>query len=364
MFFLIFPHFFFFFFLFYKKPNFMICYSNKKKNYKILYKIFFLGYSFFKDLFESILIAKKSIFVQFYIFRNDYLGKIFLYCLKNRSNECTILLIVDNIGSSNFTFSHNKILFFKYNKETILINLRNHKKIVFIDSKILFIGGNNVGLEYLGINTSVKKWNDFHCKIINFYPNFLINDYIIPTNNNYLIKKIEICKKIFYLDNFMKDFINFLIFFVKKKLVIMSPYIILDKNLINLVKNLLNKRVDITIYVSCETDNLYIQISSLIFLKFLMNYKVKIFFLSDGFFHRKIYIIDSDYIIFGSMNFDIRSIFINKECLILIKDACFKKIFYEELNKQIISISMKTHKKKPILLKFIYIFSFLNYFIQ
>ncbi|WMC19956.1 MAG: phospholipase D-like domain-containing protein [Candidatus Carsonella ruddii] len=144
---------------------------------------------------------------------------------------------------------------------------------------------------------------------------------------------------------------------------IMSPYIILDIKLINIVKILIKKNIEIIFLISYKTDNYFIQFSSIIFLKFLMYYKIKIFFLELGFYHRKIYIIDKKYVLFGSMNFDIRSIYINEECLFIMNDKYFLYKINLNIKKNFFS-KFINYKKTKILLKFIYIVSFLNYYIQ
>ncbi|WP_433928079.1 phospholipase D-like domain-containing protein [Candidatus Carsonella ruddii] len=142
----------------------------------------------------------------------------------------------------------------------------------------------------------------------------------------------------------------------------MSPYIILDLCLINIIKKLILLKKKIFLYISYKTDNLYIQGVSLIFLKILMNYNIKIYFLNIGFFHRKIYIFDDLYILFGSNNFDIRSIYINQECLIFLSDKIFKKLFFKKLKNNLLNFLY--YKKKFFYIKFFYIVSFLNYYFQ
>ncbi|XZR52682.1 MAG: phospholipase D-like domain-containing protein [Candidatus Carsonella ruddii] len=144
---------------------------------------------------------------------------------------------------------------------------------------------------------------------------------------------------------------------------IMSPYIILDIKIINIIKILIKKNVEIFFLLSYKTDNFFIQFSSLIFFKFLINFKIKILFLELGFYHRKIYIIDKKYVFFGSMNFDIRSIYINEECLFIINDEFFLYKININIKKNFFP-KFINYKKTKILIKFIYIVSFLNYYIQ
>ncbi|AFP84120.1 putative endonuclease related to cardiolipin synthase [Candidatus Carsonella ruddii HT isolate Thao2000] len=344
--------------------NKLICYSKKKKNNKFKYNFFFNGFCFFKNLFNSIIISKKNIYIEFYIIKNDFLGKKMLNLLIYKSIKNLILLSVDYIGTNIYKKNIKKIFLLIYNKNHFFINNRNHKKIVFIDNKKLWIGGNNVGNEYISMNPNIKYWNDFHCLIQNVYPNFIPENFNFKKiNNNFTIKKIEICKKYFFLKNNIINFINMIIYFCKKNIFFMSPYIILDLNLIKIIKILLKKNIKIKFIVSYKTDNYFIHFSSLIFLKFLTNYKIEIFFLEIGFYHRKIYLIDETYVCFGSMNFDIRSIYINNECLFIIKDYFFFYKILNKIKKNFFPIFIN-YKKNSFFLKIIYIVSFLNYFIQ
>lgn len=143
----------------------------------------------------------------------------------------------------------------------------------------------------------------------------------------------------------------------------MSPYIILDLELINFIKILKKKNIEIKVYVSYKSDNIYTQLSSLIFLKYLIKLKIKIFFLKNGFYHRKIYLIDKKYLIFGSMNFDIRSVYINEECLFIINNKNLKKKIFLKIKKNFL-FNIINYKKKNFFIKFIYIVSFINYFSQ
>ncbi|AFP83940.1 phospholipase D-like domain-containing protein [Candidatus Carsonella ruddii] len=281
-----------------------------------------------------------------------------------KSIKNLILLSIDYIGTNIYTKNIKKIFLLIYNKNHFSINFRNHRKIVFIDNKNLWIGGNNVGKEYINMNPNIKYWNDFHCLIRNVYPNFIPQNFNFKQiKNNFTIKKIEICKKFFFLKYDLINFINIIIYFCKKNIIFMSPYIILDLNLIKIIKILINKNILIKFIVSYKTDNYFTHFSSLIFLKFLVKYNVEVIFLRIGFYHRKIYIIDNIYVCFGSMNFDIRSLYINEECIFIIKNFFFLNEVINNVKKNFFPIFI-SNKKNLFSLKIIYIVSFLNYFIQ
>ncbi|UNB92154.1 phospholipase D-like domain-containing protein [Candidatus Carsonella ruddii] len=278
-----------------------------------------------------------------------------------KSIICFVFIILDRIGSININIKIKNFLCFFFNKKKILINVRNHKKIIFIDNNLLWIGGNNIGMDYLGMNIIIGKWRDFHCKIINFSFNYVNKNLFIK--NNFLIKKLLFSKKNFFLESNFFKLIKYIFKRIQKTIVIISPYLIIDLQIINIIKNI-NINIAIYLFLSYKSDNLYIQNTSIIFVKFLKKKNIKIYLLCLGFFHKKIYIFDKKYILFGSINFDIRSNYFNKENLFIIKDNIFRNIFFKKIKKEKIFLYNINYKKKFFYLKFFYIISFLNYFLQ
>ncbi|MGK2912727.1 MAG: phospholipase D-like domain-containing protein [Candidatus Carsonella ruddii] len=347
-----------FFFFFLKKKKKIICNKKKISNKKIKYSIFLFSYKLFFNLFKSIFYAKKNIFFQFYIFKKDFIGKKILNLLLYKSLYCYVFLLIDKIGSIKLNFFIKKFLILYFNNNKILLNVRNHKKIVLIDNNILWIGGNNIGIEYLGLNLIIGDWNDFHCKITNFYYSYINKNLFFK--NNFLIKKKIFSKNNFYFENNIFNIFSFFKKKIKYNLIVISPYLIIDLQLVKIINNI---KINITIYLSFKTDNIYIQNTSIIFLKFLKK-KIKIYLLYYGFFHKKIFIFDKKYFLFGSSNFDIRSNYFNKENVFIIKNLLFINFFLNEMKKKIIYKIFINYKKKNFYIKFFYIISFLNYFLK
>ena len=133
---------------------------------------------FFDSLLEELKKAKKYINIQFYIFKDDEIGnKIIDILIDKAKSGVEVRLLYDAVGSR--LFSDKSILklkksgvkvgsFFPSFLKIINFNLnyRNHRKLVIIDGNVGFIGGNNVGDEYLGKNPKFGYWRDTHLKII------------------------------------------------------------------------------------------------------------------------------------------------------------------------------------------------------
>ena len=134
------------------------------------------GKRFFEELLKSLNEAKKSINIEFYIFKNDDIGTKILNILEEKAKEgVEVRLLYDSVGSrslnrdvlKNIVNAGGKIgEFFPSWLKFINLNMnfRNHRKIVVIDNKVGFVGGFNVGDEYLGKNKKFGYWRDTHIK--------------------------------------------------------------------------------------------------------------------------------------------------------------------------------------------------------
>ena len=134
------------------------------------------GKEFFEALLKSLNKAKKSINIEFYIFKNDDIGTKILDILEEKAkNGVEVRLLYDSVGSRLLNRDVLKKLravggktgeFFPSWLKFINLNMnfRNHRKIVVIDNKIGFVGGFNVGDEYLGKDKKFGYWRDTHIK--------------------------------------------------------------------------------------------------------------------------------------------------------------------------------------------------------
>ena len=132
---------------------------------------------FFECLLEELKKAKDYINIQFYIFKDDEIGNKIIDILIDKAQKgVEVRLLYDAVGSRLFSDkSINKLkkagvkvgTFFPSFMKIINFNLnyRNHRKIVVVDGTVGFIGGNNVGDEYLGKDPKFGYWRDTHLKI-------------------------------------------------------------------------------------------------------------------------------------------------------------------------------------------------------
>ena len=133
---------------------------------------------FFDSLLEELQKAEKYINIQFYIFKDDEIGNKIIDILIDKARKgVEVRLLYDAVGSR--LLSDKSILRLKKSGVKVgaffpsflkiinfNVNYRNHRKLVIIDGRVGFIGGNNIGDEYLGKNRKFGYWRDTHLKII------------------------------------------------------------------------------------------------------------------------------------------------------------------------------------------------------
>src|SRR5699024_3443487 len=131
----------------------------------------------FTALIQDLEQAKDHIHLLYYIIRHDQLGtKIADVLIKKAKEGVEVRLLYDDMGSRRLSRSYIRRLeaanikvgsFFppKIPKINFKINFRNHRKLAIIDGKIGYIGGFNIGDEYLGRSEKFGYWRDTHLRI-------------------------------------------------------------------------------------------------------------------------------------------------------------------------------------------------------
>ncbi|MDQ0190125.1 PLDc N-terminal domain-containing protein [Alicyclobacillus cycloheptanicus] len=128
-------------------------------------------------LFKALQAAERSIDVEYYIYRDDAIGRQMTEILKERAAAgVRVRFMVDGMGSRKFPRAELRrmqasgidcrIFFplrFPWLRPTL--NHRDHCKIVVVDGAQSFVGGINVGYEYTGLKPGVGWWRDTHLKL-------------------------------------------------------------------------------------------------------------------------------------------------------------------------------------------------------
>lgn len=339
----------------------------------------------FNELFTEIEKAKQHIHLEYYIVKNDNLGNRLLDLLEKKSKDgIEVRFLYDSIGGRHIpeeTISRLKksgvkvAVFFASNLPffNFKINYRNHRKIVVIDGITAFIGGYNVGDEYLGLNKSIGYWRDTHIKIkgdavIDLQTRFFLDwgyaskedlmflPKYFPDNNNIGNVGVQIISSgPDKLDEMIKSNYVKMINSAKKSIMIQTPYFVPDASVFESLKIAAMSGVDVKIMIPCKPDHPFVYWATYWYCGGLLQYGVKVYTYENGFMHAKTIVVDGIVSSVGTANFDVRSFKLNFECNAVIYDTSTStrlyEIFEEDLNYSL-ELTRELYLERGIIIRF------------
>ena len=311
-------------------------------------KYFPLGEDKFEALKKELLKAEKFIFMEYFIVDEGYMWDSILEILKQKVKEgvevrfmydgtCTIMLLPVNYPKKLQSYGIKCKVFSPIRPVLSTVqNNRDHRKIVVIDGKTAFTGGINLADEYInkvqrfghwkdtGImlkGAAVKSftmmflqnWNITEHKEDN-YSDYIVSDfpeiageakpgYVIPYSDSPLDR--ENVGQNVYLD---------ILYRAKKYVHIMTPYLILDDEMITALCYTAKRGVDVSLIMPHIPDKKYAFWLAHTYYAELIEAGVKIFEYTPGFVHAKVFVSDDIRAVVGSINLDYRSLFLHFEC--------------------------------------------------
>lgn len=303
------------------------------------------GETLFNDLFIDIQNAQEHIHVEFYILQDDDFSKEFVSLMKQKAEQgVKVRLLLDWVGSHNVTKEMEKDLVqsgvsFAYsNKPTFpylfyKLNARNHRKISVIDGKTGYIGGFNIGKEYLGEDPKFGFWRDYHLKltgegVADLQTQFLedwhdaTNEKIENQNAYYppLPKGKSKTKLISTNGAYLEGhFIN-MIKQAEQEIIIGSPYFVPSEQLKEELKNAAKRNVRIHVLLPKKPDHPLVKEASIPYMDELSKLGIQFHMYTRGFYHAKVICIDDKLCDIGTANFDKRSLYSNYEINCYIHD--------------------------------------------
>jgi cardiolipin synthase len=317
-------------------------------------KLLIDGEETFAEILAAIRSAKNSVWVQFFIIHDDELGRAFAGALleaAQRGVRC--LVLYDQVGSKKLSPSWNRRLEaggvtvrpFVTNRQfgrRFQVNFRNHRKLVITDGCKAFLGGLNVGDEYMGRSRRFGPWRDTHLLIEGpavaaFQIPFLEDwNYVTRSLPDFRLRATEasegsravvfpvasgpaedwsVCAAVFL--SVIQD--------AKHRLWLASPYFVPSSPLFYAICHAALRGVDVRIILPQMADHLLPWLSSFTYYPKLRAAGVKVWRYQPGFMHQKVLLADDDFAIVGSVNLDYRSFMLNFELSAAIYDPAFAR---------------------------------------
>ena len=307
------------------------------------------GQSMFADMLPALQSAEHSIYVEsFIIGMGEMWGQIHEILRQKAAAGLDVRVIYDDAGCLSL-LPHNYaemmradgIRAFSFNRCVPLLNLvmnnRDHRKIMVIDGKIGFTGGVNLADEYINKLERFGYWKDSGVRLegpgatalANIFLTFWKAQYpdeeiamdrdlplAAPVKTDCLVQPFadspvdrEAVAKNVYLE---------LINQAQRRLYICTPYLILDNDLLTCLRLAAKRGVDVRIYTPGVPDKPTIYQLTRSYFPHLLRAGVKIYSYTPGFLHAKTWLVDDRIAAVGTVNLDYRSLYLHFENSVLI----------------------------------------------
>ncbi len=323
----------------------------------------------FQSLMEDMKKAKETIHVQYYIIRNDKVFGDICEVLKQKAAEgVEVRILYDAMGCRGMKKKYWKKLraagirtaeFFPalLGPLHLRINYRNHRKIVVIDGKIGYVGGFNVGKEYIGESPRFGYWRDTHLRIEGeavqaLQVRFML-DWNYAAKNNYIsleryLAGVKYSEKgrcdvqivasgpDSSLQNIRDNYLR-LIAKARKSIFIQTPYFIPDEAILSALNIAIYSGIEVNIMIPCKPDHPFVYWATYSYIGTLVMTGAKCYTYNEGFLHSKVMVVDEEVICCGTANMDIRSFALNFEVNATIynreKASEMTRVFKEDLEQ-------------------------------
>ncbi|MCB1234954.1 MAG: cardiolipin synthase [Verrucomicrobiae bacterium] len=306
----------------------------------------------FEEIFRAIDGAKDYLLVQFFILKEDGFGLEFRDRLIRKARDgVRVFLLYDEIGSHRLSKRYLSGLLeagvvveafqsTRGRSNRFQINFRNHRKIVVADGTVAFVGGHNVGDEYLGRDPRFGRWRDTHVRLtgpavqstqlvflgdwywarreaprLNWKPAFIDPEggmTVLPLATG-PVDDLE-AGTLFFLNS---------IHCARERLWIASPYFVPDESVRAALQLAALRGVDVRIMIPEKPDHRTVYLAGFSYLREMEAAGVRMFRYRDGFLHQKVMLVDDRLASVGTANLDNRSLRLNFEVSLAVLDREF-----------------------------------------
>lgn len=318
-------------------------YENSLTNY------FSSGEEMFEKMKQDLENAKHYIFLEYFIIEPGYMWNSILEILERKIKEgVEVRLIYDDVGCvSTLPHRYYKVLQSKGIKcaafnpfrpvLSIIMNNRDHRKILVVDGYVGYTGGINLADEYINRVERFGYWKDtgirvegeavwsFTAMFLEMWNSITHTD----TAQDYLKYKPYVChEEEFVTDGYIQPYCDSpldgenvgenvylnMISRAKKYVYIFTPYLVTDNELVTTLCIAAKSGIDVRIVIPGIPDKKIVYWVGESYFPRLIEAGIKIYQFKPGFIHAKCFVCDDEIATVGTFNMDYRSLYLHFEC--------------------------------------------------
>ncbi|EAR07413.1 cardiolipin synthase [Reinekea blandensis] len=310
----------------------------------------------FKRLIDDIDNANETILMEFYILEAEGAVLPVLDALEQAvSRGIQVYLMVDSVGSNRFLRSkrsrqlteagvkvvdalHANLLRMTLRRQ----DLRQHRKLIAIDNQIAYTGSMNLAdPAHFKTSSGVGPWVDIMVRlegdIAKVIQGTLIFDWEMETGIR-LEKHLDWPEfKPVKDDNLMQllpsgpaldeeillQVLLTVIHNARSSITITTPYFVPDEALLQALKSAAKRGLEVTVILPAKNDSRLAEYAGRSFYYELLQAGVHLLQFNGGLLHTKTVVIDRHMVLIGSVNLDMRSIWLNFESTLIVDDDDF-----------------------------------------
>jgi cardiolipin synthase len=313
--------------------------------------------SIFRALIDDIKTAQTSCSLEFYIWEAGGLADELLETvLEAHGRGVEFRILLDAVGSKNFfRGEHCRRLRQAGINVTDVLNvnalkmlfqradIRNHRKIAVIDSRIAYTGSQNlVDPRFFKQDAGVGEWVDLMIRVegpaVTALDNVIAMDWSVETgqDDDFPVSSIsmqaagEVPVQVVpsgpvFRQGAIHELIMTVIYKAQRELIITTPYFAPDEALIQALTAAANRGVDVTLVIPARVDSLMVRYATPALLDSLVAVGIRVARFDQGLLHTKSISVDAEFCIVGSVNLDMRSLWLNFEISLFVYDAGFAR---------------------------------------
>lgn len=339
-------------------------------------RIYTDGEEKFRELIYEMDHARKYIHLQYYIIRNDELWhEIEEVLLRKVKQGVKVRVLFDSMGCRGM----HKVDWVRLEdagievaeffpallgKFQLRMNYRNHRKIVVIDGRLGFVGGFNIGREYLGRNKKFGYWRDTHLCVEGSAVTSLAVRFVLDWN--YAAKEnLFLDDSLFEIPEYVRngrepiqiitsgpdskypkirDNYLRLIHMARKSIYIQTPYFIPDEDIRDALVIAAKSGIDVRIMIPCKPDHPFVYWATYSYVGEMIEAGARCYTYDNGFLHSKCLCVDGLVSCVGTANMDIRSFALNFEVNAVIYSAKTTQKLEEAFENDIPKSTLITRK--------------------